>query len=509
MVDTQSSVSALAHSAAIVLLAKIFGEISGLIAEIFIARSLDPTIYGQISLAYTIVLSLGTIILLGIHEGVTRQFSAVDSVNNKIQFVLSGYSIILLSGLLSIVAIYIFRLHIEGVMGVDNLSTFLLIFLPFLLLHPISKVSFATLRGQKRTYAAVIAQYFGGRILPFGILLLLIYIGQDYFGAIIYWISVPAFTAFIAIYFLSKKVTIDDLTENKPNTQTYSKLWSFSWPLAVGSAIFLLLAQLDILMIGYFLKGDSVGYYRVVQPLKQAAMFALGAFTFFFLPLATELFSDNKLDELDDVFKISTKWILLITLPPVLLFTIYPQDVIRVFFGESYLPAAPVLAILIFGLFFRAVSGLNGDMVKAINRPKIELYSSIVGLSVNFLLNLILIPRLGIVGGAIATVIGYLVYNGIELIYIHRITGSTPFSTNIAKHLIFMIGIGVIFSFQLPTADGLIGLISIGILFSLIQPIGLVVTKSIDEEDVELIESLENRTKTDLSVVKWVATKGL
>ncbi|MUV48642.1 flippase [Haloarcula sp. CBA1122] len=504
-----STLSKLAKSAAIVLLATIFGNSVGLLAEVIIARSLPPSLYGELTLTYTIVFSLGTIALLGIHQGMTRQISAVETKKCQVQIFYAGFSMVLLSAVAAVGGLYISRGWLANVMSANYLHHHLLLLSPFLFVYPLSRAALATLRAQKRTLPAVIAQQIGGRGIAFVSLLLFILAGREFDGAIVYWVTAPLFALVIALYFISTSELPRNLFNILPDQETARKLWGFSWPLAIGSGIFLLLNRVDILMIGYFLPSDEVGYYRAVQPLKKIATFALGSFTFLFLPVATEYYTEGDTAGLDQIFTITTKWILLITLPPVLLFALFSGEVIQILFGESYLPAAPVLTILSTGLLFRALSGLDGDMVKAIDRPRIELFSGGLGLVSNIVLNYLLIPVFEISGAAIATVVGYIIYNGVELIWIYRLTGGSPFSVNIAKYIGAMSALAILVSRIIPSPIGLIGLGCVGISLILLQPVVLILTSSVDEADIDLIEQVETRMGRDLEIVKRMARKGL
>jgi O-antigen/teichoic acid export membrane protein len=246
----------------------------------------------------------------------------------------------------------------------------------------------------------------------------------------------------------------------------------------------------------------SVGLYRAIQPLRQITTFVLSAFTFLFLPIATEYYDNREFGALDQFYTISTKWVSAATFPFVLVFTLFAPDVVRIFFGTDYMPAAPALAVLTAGLFIRAFVGLNGDMAKAINQPKIELYSVAIAVAINVGVNFVLIPIYGIVGAAIGTVIGYIVYNAVEVLAIYQAVESHPFSTDNIKPffptILFSLGI-------LQITHGirlsLVMLLVIGTLVSIAHLISMVLTRSLGPEDIVLLEKFEERAGLN---VKWL-----
>jgi len=509
MTESNSVLGSLAKSGIAVLVATIFGRALGLVAEIMIVRTLEPSTYGSLALAYTIVFSLGSIALFGVHDGITRKISAVDTADRMGAIISSGYTIVLITSLPIFSIVFIFRESINNLLTPDGLAYYLLLLLPYILIHPLATIAYSSLRGQKETLRAVFSKMISARILAVGLLVGVVLLGFELYAAILYWMGYPLLTFFIASVIIYRNPSIQGYNFEFPDIKLTRELFYFSWPIAISSVLFMLFANLDIFMIGYFLASDKVGYYRAIQPLKQAATFALGSFTFLFLPIATEYYERDDTDGLNEIFTVTTKWILVITLPAILLFTLFPDPVITVFFGETYLPAAPVLTILVGGLLVRAVTGLDGDVVKAINRPKIELYSGVIGFISNLSLNIVLIPRIGIIGAAVATITGYLVYNVAEVIWIYRITGVTPFSRNILKHTTAMITLGIAIDSIAPSEFGILGLIVLGIAFTAVQPLVLVGTNSVASNDIYLIQQIEDRIGRDLSPIKNFASKGI
>jgi stage V sporulation protein B len=152
------------------------------------------------------------------------------------------------------------------------------------------------------------------------------------------------------------------------------------------------------------------------------------------------------------------------------------------------------------GLFFRALVGLDGDMVKAIDRPRIEFYSAFAGVVVDIGLNAVLIPRFGLVGAAFGTVVGYVIYNVVEVAAIYRSVGSYPFSAAALKPLVptTIVGLGIL-SLTAERTFGLFALVGIGIALYAAQFASMVLTRSFTDADLFLVEQFENRIGIDLT----------
>jgi len=448
------------------------------------------------------------IALFGVHHGVTRLMSAQEEPDKGEGFLSHGYLLVVATSLSAVVTLTLSRNLLGQLLNDPSLGEFLILLLPFLVLNPIRHISYSALRATNQSRSAVLSQDIAGRVLPISLLCAAIALSRPTLGAVVFWVGTPLIITITSLYFLRDVLSVQNLIAKSPNPGTLSRIWSFSWPLAISAFVFIFLSNTDILMIGYFLNSDSVGYYRAIQPLKQAAIFLTGSFSFLFLPLATEYFEDGNMEGLQDLYTISTKWMTLGTFPIVLVFGLFSDDVVRTFFGTKYLPAASVLTLLITGLFFRTIVGLNGDMVKALDRTKIELWSAAAGLATNLGFNVILIPRYGINGAAIGTVVGYLVYNCGEVLLIFRVTGVHPFSLNNIKPLIPpLLFAFAISEFTSDTQLNLIVLLAIGILLLMVQVVSVVATRSLGPADIHIIERVEAEANINLDWVKSMSTE--
>ena len=80
------------------------------------------------------------------------------------------------------------------------------------------------------------------------------------------------------------------------------------------------------------------------------------------------------------------------------------EHIIDILVGQEYIAAASVLSIAIFAGIFTNIGLINNKYFTAENRQKDILYRSLLGVSVNIMLNIVLIKKYGIHGAAIATI---------------------------------------------------------------------------------------------------------
>ncbi|MFA9504400.1 flippase [Natrinema sp. H-ect1] len=489
----------LAKSAIVVSIGTIFGQSLGLLGELLIIQFVGPELLGQIGLSYAIVSTFGVIALLGVPAGVTRLLSA-NTESSSSAILSAGYIIILTATAISFLVFLLVSSRIEYVFSVNGMRPFLLLLSPYIFLYPFAEVLFSGLRGKQKSIAATISKWVVPKIAGITLLILLLLTSPPRFGPIVYWLTVPTGMILTSIVCLRKH----NIYHIGPvDREMIRKLWRFSWPLALSATLSLFLTRLDLLILGIYVDATEVGYYRSIQPFRQITTFVSGSFGFLFLPLATQFFESDDYSALNQLYRVSTKWIISLTLPIVLVFCLFPTSVIKVFLGSAYIPASSVLSILIGGLFIRAIVGLDTDFIKAINRTKLELACAAIGVIANLILNFLLIPEFGIIGAAAATVVSFAIYNIIEVYFILRISSAHPFTRNNILPLIPTTILAILISLSLTgMIFNLLELIVIGILISIIHLLSLILTRSIDQNDIFLIEQMESRLDVDLTWVK-------
>jgi O-antigen/teichoic acid export membrane protein len=500
----KDSSDSLGRSALTILVGIVVGSALALVAEMYLARSLAPEVYGTVALAYTLIYALGLLLGNGIGDAIARTLND-RSGDAPGAVVSSGLVIALTIGGLLMTVGYAIRRPLAESFGEPALATYLLWLLPFGLIYPLGQVAFGTIRADTGSKIAVLVKDFAPRLLGIGVLVVAAALGASLLGAIAYWLMFPSGILLFGFgYLLFRQRNRTEPLVAYPDGDTLRTVWGHAWPLAASASMFMLLSTLDVLMIGVFATSSEVGLYRAIQPLRQSTTFVLSAFSFAFLPLATRRFSNGQLDSLGQLFTTSAKWIVTATLPLVLVFICYTESVVELLLGAAYAPAAPALAVLTAGLFFRALTGLDGDLVKAIDRPRVELWTAAVGVGVNVVLNLWAIPRFGIVGAAIGTAVGYAVYNALELAVIYRAVGIHPFSkattsivflTVVVALLVRLVtggGVGVV---ALVAAGGVIGLSAVG---------SLLLVGDLSDAEIQAFRQLERRTGVRLL---WLVPK--
>jgi len=181
--------------------------------------------------------------------------------------------------------------------------------------------------------------------------------------------------------------------------EVYSKLLRFSGWVGVNRIVSAISGRIDLQMLAVFMGAEVVGQYSIAQRL---ALFVTVLISSFSVVLATRLAAfDDREKEKGYVIK-STLATLLIVIG-VIVWIIIARPFISLLFGVKYLPAVPIFQAFAASMvpFILATTPVTA-IIYSMKKPIYIGYFSFFQLAAIFLLNLLLIPKIGPYGPLVA-----------------------------------------------------------------------------------------------------------
>jgi O-antigen/teichoic acid export membrane protein len=175
--------------------------------------------------------------------------------------------------------------------------------------------------------------------------------------------------------------------------------------------------------------------------------------------------------------------------------TILADRLIAVVFGSTYANSARPLQILVWSSVFIFVSIPFGNLFNSLNKQAIVAKAAGIGVVLNVILNLLLIPRYSLIGASIATVSTEFLILALFLFWSRRIGYTISLNrllTTILKVSILSALMGI-FIVQFPGLT-LLALVPLG---ALLYFMGLFVIRGIDGDDVHLAKKIVRRRRTE------------
>ena len=165
-----------------------------------------------------------------------------------------------------------------------------------------------------------------------------------------------------------------------------------------------LVIRSDVLMIRYFLGEAQTGIYTVSVNLSDIVGMVPGAVSILLFPEAASMTSDCE----RAVFMRKVLVRLAIVMAGLTMAAWFLSGiVIPILYGMEYAPSVRAFQILMPAVFFMSLQSVLSNYFAAKNMWTGNIVTPFIGLAVNFSMNAVLIPRMGIEGAASASVVSY------------------------------------------------------------------------------------------------------
>lgn len=202
------------------------------------------------------------------------------------------------------------------------------------------------------------------------------------------------------------------------------EVFSFTIPMVSSDVLALLIQSVAVFLLGYFHNMREVAFYRVVLPA--AAMNQTVAITsaLLYLPAAARLFAAGDEEGLRHLYWRTTTWITMLSLPIFVATFVFARPMTVMLYGQRYADAGLLLAILSLGFYYDVLFGFNGLTLKALNKLSIFVGSNLLAAVAGVVADLVLIPKYGALGAAIATAIILIISTSLRQVALGLVLGT-------------------------------------------------------------------------------------
>jgi O-antigen/teichoic acid export membrane protein len=469
------------------------------IIGVIIVRNTSKSEYGIYSLGLVIVGIFTIISALGLTDGSTRYVAYFRGKNetDKVRGVISSSIIIsLVTSILLAFLLFLFSNFISNnIFHSPELSIPLKLFSAAIPFSVLTNLFVSIFLGFDQVGPSIYFQNILKNCTFIFILAIVIMNGSPFIGIIVSYILPIVFTLIaITIYFFKKLGNKWDFRKSINIDSMTKELLMFSFPLVAVNILIMTMYWANTLMIGYFKSPDEVGLYNVATPLASQLTIVLTSLGFLYTPIIANLYSNNRMKELGRIYAVSTKWSFMGSLPLFVALFMFPEVILELLYGHRYVDAAMALKILALGSFVNAITGNKYQTLMAVGKTSSLMRVFLIGGLVNVILNAVLIPPYGIVGAAIANSSGVAISNILLTIILYSTFKIHPITKNYLKSVAIAIGcIILIYIISLNITIYVLTLIEILILFVAAYAMLLIITKSLDEEDISILFTIGKR----------------
>ncbi len=355
----EKTVLTLAKGSLIGLIGRLLGRFLMLLYQILLARSLGRDQYGLFSLGWSVLqisLYLGPV---GIQQAILRFASPLwkkDEAGFR-RIVQQAVIMAILSGILLGGALFAFSPLLANFFGKPALTMVWRGVALALLLSSILRALSATTRVSRKVQFSALVEDI---LLPFS--MAVIALGVTVFrpggvrGALFSVIMGYVLMTALAWYFVRSLFPSIFAPVNWQRA-IFRTLSAFSLPASLVALLNLLIQWLPRLVLGYFRPEAEVGLYQAAFQVATLPALVLASTGPIFIPVIARLIGEKDFQQVNEVYKVTTKWTLYLSAPLLILMFFYPETFIRLLFGGEYSQASLLFLILLSSQVVNAATG--------------------------------------------------------------------------------------------------------------------------------------------------------
>lgn len=207
-----------------------------------------------------------------------------------------------------------------------------------------------------------------------------------------------------------------------------SSILKASAPYALIGIFAMLMTNIDMYMIGYFLSIEQTGIYAAALRPISILYLLPGFISAAVFPTMNQLISSKEAIKTKLLLEKSVTATLAIALPIVVGGIIVSYPIMRVLFGVEYVESVNTFKLLLLTLIPIFPGFILSNILFSFEKRWAPLIATGAGAVINIILDILLIPKYGITGSAFATVLAQIVMNGYLYFEVKKIIPFSLFS---------------------------------------------------------------------------------
>jgi O-antigen/teichoic acid export membrane protein len=381
------------RNAASLASAQVAMKAAGLAVTILVARALHAAGFGQFAAAWSYGMLVGVLADAGLAYFVALEVSRVPRTARRFVWTaLALRGVVCLFGL-AIAAAALPLVHFSAMLAAAAIA------------FTLSAVLDGLQAQMLAYYRAVARMHIEATIVTLGrIALIATTLAALLFSPSVLGFAIAQAVASLVAALAAGGMLCRDLTPIAPRVRALRAIAGGALPFAANGLLSYIFFRVDTLLLRAFGIADaSVGAYSAAYRVMEAPRLAFGSIAAGVMPAATKLAHPRERAAFRQLGTRTTVIALGIVLPAVLAFALFPGLVISLIFGHSFAEAASLLLVLAPMPILMALDAVIGTLLNALGAQKAVTGVFTLCALANVAMNVVLIPRDGALGAAIAT----------------------------------------------------------------------------------------------------------
>lgn len=377
-----------------IIAGKIAQSVLGLIVSMLTARYLGPSAFGIINYATSIVAFVIPIMQLGINNILVQEF--INRPNEEGKILGTSLLLNLISSFACIIGVITFTFVVNFN---DNVTILVCSLYSIQLIFQTMELCIYWFQSKYLSkYTSIVSLIAYTIVSIYKIFLLVTHKS-------IYWFAVSNALDYMLIGFLS--LILYKLLGGQHlsfSLDMAKRLFCKSHYYIVSSIMVTIFAQTDKIMINQMMDSTSTGYYSAAVTCAGLTSFVFAAIIDSFRPSIFESKIENEEKYILNMTRLYSI-VIYLSLFQSIVTALFSSVIVKILYGNQYLPSVNVLRIIVWYTTFSYIGAVRNVWILAENNQKYLWKINLSGAVLNIILNAILIPKLGISGAAIASLL--------------------------------------------------------------------------------------------------------
>lgn len=405
----------------------------GLLVGVWVARYLGPEQFGMLNFALAFTGLFGAIATLGLQGIVVR-----DIVRDPESAHLTLGTAAMLQLLGGLVSFLLILSAIAYLRPDDSLSRTIVAILGAMMLLKASEMAVYWFESQVQSKYTVWVQ--NSVFLVFAVVKVGLILLEAPLPAFV-WAMLAEAAVVAAILLLVFNLRGPNITQLQASIARAQILLKDSWPLLLSSAAIIVYMKIDQIMLGQMIGDEAVGIYSAAVRISEVWYFIPMVIVASVFPAIIEAKKRSeelyyaRLQKLYDFMAVIG---VVVALP----MTVFSGSLITMLFGAQFSEAGTVLAIHIWAGIFVFLGVASNNWFLTENLQKLAFQRTVYGAVANIIMNLLLIPKFGVNGAAVALVISQaiasLFFDGLQKVTRHMFFMKLSAMNPARWHLLFL-----------------------------------------------------------------------
>lgn len=423
-----------AKGGGITLVGKTFTNLSKFATAFLLARLLGAEHYGRYQLTLNVVTLVADLALLGLDTALMRYVAiAVGRSDQKRTWgtLQIGLGIPLLLSMIASVGVFALSYPVAQEIFHDiRLAPLLQLAAVIIPFSSMSDALTGAVRGFKNMRYPVYAKFIFQPILKLILIAAAALTGLKVQYAIGIFGAGELVAAALLIYYLNKLFKL-----NRPvlaAERNFKEILTFTIPDWIAGIMDTFRLNIQSILIGSLSSIAGVGIFAVADQLNVIGHDFYTSINASAKPYIAELHDRGDDKQLERIYQATSKWSLTVNLPFFLALVLFPVPILSIF-GKSFEGGALALIIMAWASLVDVGTGMCGAILNMTGYTGLKLVNNVLSLALSLIINVMLIPRWGIVGAAVSALSATLILNLVRIVEVFVIMKILPYNRSILK----------------------------------------------------------------------------